>query len=178
MKIPDSIIMQQSPLSSSEQYPSKESLKAFPAMHNNDLKSGISRTSDVSDVVSLTLQAKLSSKQTYSIANLNSDDQLVTDFESRGSEAIVQLIEMLTGIKVKLLNPADFVDEAEKRRKDFSKLNEVQQIPDSMPDVSKYLSVPDGSAFLTEGAFKFADGKEVSFSLDIVLPKEVVNTVA
>lgn len=177
MKITDSIIMSQSPLSGGEQYTSKESLKALSLMHHSDVVGTVSRKSEISDIVSLTVLAKINSKQIQSPSNIISADQAVTDYESKGNEAIVQLIEMLTGIKVKLLKQADLLEEAEKRRAITLKMNEMQQGQGSPAVVAKVSRGTENSAVQTKGMLRFADGKEVFFSLDIDLPKDVINSV-
>jgi hypothetical protein len=177
MKILDSIIVSKSPLSGSDQYPTKESLKAFSSKQHNELKSTVALKSEVSDIVSLTVQAKLSSMQYQSPVITNSTNQSDADYESKGNEAIVQLIEMLTGIKVKLLKQADLLEEAEKRREFASKMDKVQQRQDPVAETSKVSGGTENSAIQTKGILKFADGKEVHFTLDVNLPKDIVSSV-
>ncbi len=190
MKITDMFILPQTPHSVGEQYSSRESLRAFSSLQQMEVAA---RTSKVSDVVSLTVQAKMSSRQSqFSVGSMGSDqsvpssnqstasvktnsaDQATSDYESKGGEAIVQLIEMLTGIKVKLLTQADLLEEDKKRRADEEKVAEIQQqqrqVSPAEPTTGSGNS--ENSAVQTKGTLRFADGKEAVFTLDMVLPKD------
>ena len=188
--------MSQIPHAGSEQYTSRDMLKAFAAVHHNDL-GVVNRLPNVSDVVSLTAQAKLSSKQTPSLAGVNSAAALTatstsskltdspvstnsvdgssTDYEAKGGEAVVQLIEMLTGIKVKLLTQADLLAEDKKRQAEVAKMAEQQGVTASASGAQS--SSNAGNSATTNGVLKFSDGKEMSFSLDMVQSMDKVNPV-
>jgi hypothetical protein len=194
MKISESLSMSQIPHAVNEQYASREMLKTFSAVHHNDA-SAVVRSSNISDVVSLTAQAKLSSKQTPSLAGVNSaltatstssklSDSPVstnsvngssTDYEAKGGEAVVQLIEMLTGIKVKLLTQADLLAEDKKRQAEAAKIAEQQGATAATTGAQS--SSNAGSIAATNGVLKFSDGKEMSFSLDMALPVDKVSSV-
>lgn len=171
MKITDTAITPISPHPGSEPFLSRQLLNSFSALHHIDPASTASSLLKVSDSVSLTVQAKLSSKQTHSTAETIAADQSATDYGSKGGEAIVQLIEMLTGIKVKLLTQADLLAEDKQRTVDAAKTAERQQPQAAPVDASTTAGDAGSSPVQTKGILKFADGKEISFSLDLALPK-------
>lgn len=177
MKIPDSIVLSQSHQLGGEQYAAKESLKAFPSMNHSESARAVSRASEVSDVVSLSVQAKSNSKQIHSSANINSVGQSVTDAESNGNESIVHLIEMLTGIKVELLSQSKLIDDAEKRRAVTLKTDEIYKVHDTLAEATKVAKGTENSAAQTNGMLKSANSKEIDFSLDSIQPKVVINSM-
>ncbi len=193
MKIPDTVVSPQNPHPGSELYTSRESLRAFSQGHHSEVTNSTARMSRASDIVTLTQQARLNSQQTRSPAVMVSADQTATavsgtqpqapapasstgqsatDYQGKGGEAVVQLIEMLTGIKVKLLTQADLLEEDKKRKSDNAKVAEVQPQGD-LPAAPPSPAIADGGSPVgqTSGTLKFADGKELSFTLDMALSK-------
>lgn len=176
MKIPDSIVLSQSHQLGGEQYAAKESLKAFPSMNHGESARAVSRASEVSDVVSLSVQAKSNSKQIHSSVKINTAGQSGTDSESNGNESIVHLIEMLTGIKVELLSQSKLIDDAEKWKAIALKMDEMNRVHGTLAEATKVSKGTENSAVQTNGMLKSADGKAVDFSLDSVQPKDVINS--
>jgi hypothetical protein len=196
MKITDQIIIPKSPHVPIEQYSPRESMKSFAPVQHSEGVGTASRTSRVSDVVSLTSQAKLNSKQaslpvrmvagdssatgvnsqSQSPVKANSADQSASDYTAKGGEAIVQLIEMLTGIKVKLLTQADLLQADKQRNADAARATEAEQAQTNSAETAVVAPAADTAATQTNGLLKFPDGKEVSFSLDMVLPKSAVSS--
>ena len=176
MKIPDSIVLSQNYQLGSEQYAAKEALKAFPSMNRSESARTVSRASEVSDVVSLSVQAKSNSKQIHSPAKIDSSGQSGIGSESNGNESFVHLIEMLTGIKVELLTQAKLIDEAEKRSAVTLKKDEMNQVHDTVSAASTVLKGTEKPAVQTNGILKSADGKEIDFSPESLQSKDVINS--
>lgn len=172
MRIADSVILPQNLHLGGEQYSSRDSLKAYAGMHPGTVSQTGSRPSPVADVVNLTAEAKSNSNQTAAPEKMHAAAQSATDDETKAREAIVQLIEMLTGMKVKLLKQADLVAEAEKRRAEALRLEKLQQGQESRAKTDTVAEQGETSAVQTTGILRYADGRVDSFSLDMDLPKD------
>ena len=169
MKITDStIVLHHAALMSAEQSPSRELQKALSAAHHNDVKNSSSRTLAATDVVSLTVQAKSNSVQGPSAADAGSGGQSGTDGEANGNEAVIQLIEMLTGMKVKMLTQADLMEDFTKKNKDAAAKSEaLQQQESPSPEAASLQSGAESPGEATA----VADGKEATTGPGTVLPK-------